>query len=661
MKQGKSGANEKVTEPEVEAEAKTEIRAESESEAPLFKDSTPDDLGLTFIDRYEILEQIGIGAMGVVYRVNDTRFACERALKILRSELVGEPDIVQRFSEEGRAAVRAAGEISHPNIVTVYDAGEYKNRPYIVMELFRGVPLDKKISNGHKMSVLEVLAIGDQLAGALGSAHTHGVVHRDIKPGNVLVAENSPLAKLTDFSVAQLKASTNSSLTRTGVVIGAPRYMPPEQALGKEVDGRSDLYGLGIMLYELLTGEKAYKSETFTALLIEISQTKLPSVRSVNKDIPPGVERIISKLVEKDPSRRFQTAEELQTAIRREIRSINANELRSKRGFPAELLGAALLSALVGVLLCLAGYVLRDRQINALEEQTAAVGMTYADILADQFSLDFARVGESAGLLYELQFKDSKETSNLDFQKIVMDNGIVLASTLEDETTFEPYEEMRTLDIKKDNASASLVLLPDGGNSMQIARKIEVGPETSRQPIGTLYVGLPTDRIESIGSLTVSFMLLIALLVASLIGFVSYYLIRRFAQPLELMRDNLRLVATGDNDIRMPGDREGLIGDAFSAFNAALGVMSATPASQAVQDPASLQDMSETALPDISSSALEDTEVSDKTIAVTLGDDPSAALESLAPLVSSDDISVDDKTQIFRLDIDDDEDDEDES
>jgi len=617
--------------------------------APLFKDTTPEGLGLTWINRYEIIEQIGLGAMGIVYRVHDSLFSCERALKILRPELVSEADIVQRFREEGKAAVRAAGEISHANIVTVYDAGEFEDRPYIVMELFRGIPLDEKLARGERMSVLEVLSLGDQLAAALGSAHTHGVVHRDIKPGNVLVSETSRLAKLTDFSVAQLKANINSSLTRTGVVIGAPRYMPPEQALGKEVDGRSDLYGLGIMLYELLTGQKAYKSETFTALLIEISQSKLPPIRSINKDIPPGVERVISKLVEKEPERRFQTAADLQTAIRREIRSINASELRSKRGLPTELLGAALLAALVGSVLCLAGYFLRNQQINALEEQTAAIGMAYADTLSDQFSLDFSRVGESAGLLYDMQFDESSSNSNLDFQRIVLDNGQVLATTFENDTVYEPLQQLRELQIDNEDATASLIVLPNGLQSMQIAKRIEIGPDSARESIGTLYVGLSTERITNIGKLTISFMLLLSLLVASLIGFVSYYLIRRFARPLELIRDNLQLVAAGDDDIRMPAGRDGLVGEAFSAFNNALSAMTILPIVESVTEPVPFQDIDDINAPDSISAELATTDINAETLAIALGGEDGPRLADVAPIINPDDVIVDDRTMVFRI------------
>jgi len=612
----------------------------------LFKDNSPDRLGLTHIDRYEVLDQIGIGAMGIVYRVHDSRFACDRALKILRSELVDEEDIVQRFREEGKAAVRAAGEISHPNIVTVYDAGEFDRRPYIVMELFRGVPLDGLVATGRSFTVLEVMHFGNQLAGALASAHNHGVVHRDIKPGNVLISEDGRLAKLTDFSVAQMTAGTNSSLTRTGVVIGAPRYMPPEQALGKVVDGRSDLYGLGIMLHELLTGEKAYQSETFTALLIEISQSKLPSVRSIKKDIPPGVDRVVSKLVEKDPDRRFQSAEELQTAIRREMRGINADAaVRSGGRIPRELLSAGLLSILTGALLVVSGYLLRNQQIQALQEQVASVGLAYSGALANQFSLDYARVGESAGLLYDAQFDNLSEDANFDFQKIVLDSGRVLASTHEDTATvYSPNAILERISLGDEAAETAIVMRSDRSKSLQVSQPIEVGPLNNRRSVGTLYVGLPLDRINAIGRLTTTFMLLLAGTIAGLIGLVSYYLVRRYARPLESLRDGLLLVADGDDDVRMPASREGLIGETFLAFNAAMNGLIAVPSSDEALIESLEQDIQnmdhptlETQLP----AGLADLDVSDETMVVSL--------EETAPIIDPDTVLVDDRTMVFRI------------
>jgi len=528
-----------------------------------------------YIDRFEVIELIGTGAMGIVYRVHDSKFSCDRALKILRKELVDDVDIVARFREEGRSAVRAGGEISHPNIVTVFDTGVFESRPFIVMELFRGVPLDAMMAK-KQFTIGHVLEIGAQLASALNSAHKHGVVHRDIKPANVLMSENGNLAKLTDFSVARVHSDKDNSLTRTGVVIGAPRYMPPEQALGKDVDGRSDLYGLGVVLYELLTGQKAYQSDTFTALLIEIAQSDPKPVRSHNKDIPPGVERVISKLLSKSPDRRYQTGAELEEALRRELANIDSAEMRAQRGIPTELMGAALLGLIVSMLMGLTGYMLRNQQVTAFNQQTAAVGSAYANSLARQISLDYARSGVDSGLLYQAQFQENIGDSNLDFQHIVLNDGRVLASTsteVMDQGYLEP-EILEMISSPEEPVIASFVKTASGVESLQIAKTIEVGAANKRRMIGTLYVGLDTERINEISKLTVKMMLLMTGLVSLLIGLVSYFLIRRFAWPLERLRDGMNSLASGDSDVRMTAIHTGLIGQTFAAFNKAAGAVS---------------------------------------------------------------------------------------
>ncbi len=525
----------------------------------------------TNIDRYQVNEVIGEGAMGIVYRVHDARFSCDRALKILREELLDDKDVLARFREEGRSAVRASGEVSHPNIVTVYDVGVFEGRPYIVMELFKGIPLDSLIEGGKTFTIEQILNIGVQLSSALASAHHHGVVHRDIKPANILLNEEHNLAKLTDFSVARVKSDVDHSLTHTGVVIGAPRYMPPEQALGQEVDGRSDLYGLGVVLYELLTGEKAYKSDNFTSLLIEIAQENPKPVRAINKSIPPGVERIISKLLSKKPERRFQDGQTLQAALKREITNLHASKLRTQRGIPTELVGAALLGLLVMALMGLTGYWLRNQQVDAFQKQTATVGASYADALSRQFSLDYARSGEDAGLLYQIQFSENAKNNNFEYQHIVLNNKKVLASTSEEMAGqyYEPPVQIRQISDLDDDTQIALVNMEDGREALQIAEPIEIGPADQKKTIGTLYVGLSTKRIDDIGRLIASLMALMSVFVSLLIALVSYFLIRRFALPLQRLRDGLNELASGDYDIRMDAVEKGLIGQTFEAFNTA--------------------------------------------------------------------------------------------
>lgn len=545
----------------------------------LFKDATNEKLGLTHIDRYEIQEQIGLGAMGIVYRVHDPVFACDRALKILRQELVGEEDTIQRFREEGRAAVRASGEIAHPSIITVYDVGDFDGCPYIVMELFRGISLDTMLQSDSELGLRRILQIGEQLANALESAHIHGVVHRDVKPGNVLLSENAAVAKLTDFSVAQMRMDENtSSLTRTGIIIGAPRYMPPEQALGKEVDGRSDLYGLGIMLYEMVTGQKAYQSETFTALLIEISQSELKPINSLNKDVPAGVVAIINKLVEKDPARRFQSAGDLRVALKREIQTLAIEEMKTERKLPFELITAGLLALLVAGTLGTAGTILRNQQIEALENQTTAIGLEYADAFAKQVSFEYARNGEdNAGLLYQTQFSQPRNDSNIEYQHIVLTDGRVLASTDADlrGNQYEISQINRTLFVEEGKPAASaLVTGLDGRSTLRVSHDIAIGPLRDRRTIGQVHVGFPTERIQAIGRLTLWVTLIATALVAFLVGLLTYSIIRYFMSPLRKMKDIMNVLSAGDHDVRAPNDKSGIIGEAYQALNGVAGALS---------------------------------------------------------------------------------------
>lgn len=557
---------------------------------PLIKDATQDGIGLTHIDRYEVQEQIGAGAMGLVYRVHDPVFACDRALKILRPELISETETIQRFRDEGRAAVKASGEISHPNIITVYDVGEFKGRPYIVMELFRGIALDVVLSTGPKLDLLKVLQIGEQLAGALDSAHKHGVVHRDIKPGNVLLSEDATIAKLTDFSVAQMQVGAGqSSLTRTGIVIGAPRYMPPEQALGQVVDGRSDLYGLGIMLYEMLTGDKAYKSETFTALLIEITQSELIPIKSVVSDVPPGVIAIVNKLVEKNPGRRFQTAGDLRQVLKREIRDYTIEQMKGDRSFPLELIGAGVLSLLVAGLLGLTGYLLKNQQVEALEQQTAAIGIEYAQTLGNQISFEYARNGqENAGLLYQTQFSIGASNDNFAYQHIVLNDGRILASTdaslsgqafdegttmrlLNKNETDSAPEATETVPVTSERAEAitdaRLVREATGSMTLQVSQPLETGPPRDRRRVGTLYVGFPVDRIQNIGRVTMTLMFIMTAMITALVALLAYMIIRYFLAPIKRLRDIMQVTADGDSSARLPAERPGVPGEAFRAFN----------------------------------------------------------------------------------------------
>ncbi|MCF8061506.1 MAG: CHASE2 domain-containing protein [Deltaproteobacteria bacterium] len=272
----------------------------------------PGDIGATLSDtgtrptlgRYEVTGELGRGAMGVVYKGEDPKIRRTVAIKTVRisdfdDEMVDE--MKERFFREAESA----GLLTHPHIVTIYDAGEEHDLAYIAMEFLEGEDLESIIKQGKPLPTAQVLSIVAQVADALGYAHEKGIVHRDIKPANIMRLQSAGTVKVTDFGIARI---TSSSKTKTGVVLGTPSYMSPEQVAGKKVDGRSDIFSLGVVLFEMLTGRKPFRGDDMTSLMYQIAREPHPSSRSINPRIPPVVEKIIDKALEKDVDRRYQRA-----------------------------------------------------------------------------------------------------------------------------------------------------------------------------------------------------------------------------------------------------------------------------------------------------------------------------------------------------------------
>lgn len=212
-----------------------------------------DDMLNKKIGRYEIQEVLGEGAMAVVYRAYDPEINRSLACKILKAEHCVDDEYTSRFLREGKAA----GALSHASIVTIYDVGEIDGRPYIMMELVDGANLGEVLLERKKFSVIETITIALQLAKALDYAHAANIIHRDIKPDNIILLQNNETVKVADFGIARMNESEEVQKTQVGAVLGTPRYMSPEQALGEKVDNRSDLFSVGTIMYEMLTGKKS--------------------------------------------------------------------------------------------------------------------------------------------------------------------------------------------------------------------------------------------------------------------------------------------------------------------------------------------------------------------------------------------------------------------
>ncbi|MDA8262421.1 MAG: Stk1 family PASTA domain-containing Ser/Thr kinase, partial [Actinomycetota bacterium] len=281
--------------------------------------------------RYEIVDKIARGGMADVYRAHDLLLDRPVALKVLFPELSTSEAFVERFRREATAAAN----LSHPNIVSVYDWGREESTYFIVMELIDGETLSSLIRRRGQLEFDYAAAIAADVASALNYAHRHGVIHRDVKPGNVLIAEDGHV-KVTDFGIARAQTS-NEDLTQTGSVMGTATYISPEQAEGRQLDGRSDLYSLGVVLYEMIAGQPPFTGDSTVSVALKQVKEQAPRLSTLRADVPKPLEDIVAMAMRKDPEARYATAQDFRADLLRFIqrRPVEASREGAGVGGPA--------------------------------------------------------------------------------------------------------------------------------------------------------------------------------------------------------------------------------------------------------------------------------------------------------------------------------------
>src|SRR5882672_8217492 len=322
------------------------------------------------LGRYLIQSELGRGAMGVVYKATDS--VLERTVAVKTVNMALERDGADKYEARFLQEARAGGSLNHPNIVTVYDVGKAGEVAYMAMEFIEGEELRTLMREGHPLPVARAVSIAAQVAEGLAYAHQHGVVHRDIKPANIMVVPSGP-AKITDFGIARRRAT--SELTQTGMLLGSPKYMSPEQVIGKRADHRSDLFSLGVILYEMLAGATPFNGDNVTALMYQIVNFVPPAPSAVNSGVPELLNYIVAKMLAKALEERYQSALDLSRDLRECERQLSAPATATLPPRPAAALASGTQPELLNTdakTVVLAQTVNRTRQADNAPEEVPA-------------------------------------------------------------------------------------------------------------------------------------------------------------------------------------------------------------------------------------------------------------------------------------------------
>ncbi|HEX8419483.1 MAG TPA: protein kinase [Sphingomonas sp.] len=526
---------------------------------------------MTMLGRYRIEGRLGEGAMADVFRAHDPGIGRTVAIKVLKPEYGRNVELGERFLREARAA----GALNHPNIATIYDVGEADGVAYIAMELVEGQPLDQLIQSQGRLPYERVLTIGQQLASALDYAHRAGIVHRDVKPSNILLTADGRTAKLLDFGVARIgdldPAGSDQQLAQTqaGQMIGTPRYMSPEQALGIAVDRRSDLFSLGVVLYEMITGKVAFPGVGLATLAIQIAQERVEPIDRSASDCPPGLRFIIDKLLAKKPDQRFADGDALLKALTRELAATIEAPVQ-RRGLSLRVKLPLMLVTLTATALAASVTMMLARERLTLEHMAIVSGSSIAAFVTGNSAVLAA---DNAGLVPADQDWTSLQAFVTTAARdqgirdlVVADTGGIVRAASDPRLIGKPYRATSgEAPLDRDAGGVTAAVDRGKGPGLRFVRPIRyAGAE-----FGKVDLVIRRTALDAAIANARLLLILLSLVVMGVVMVVGYLSGAMVARPLARLRLALDEAAQSDFALRISHRRRDEFGGVFDAFNRA--------------------------------------------------------------------------------------------
>lgn len=510
------------------------------------------------VGRYLVQSRLGRGGMATVYRAHDPTIGRDVAIKFLHASLAEDEDCKTRFLREARAA----GGLSHPNIVVVHDVGEIEGRPYMAMELIDGKPLDEVVERTEVLPLRDAVVMGVQLARALGYAHERGIVHRDIKPGNIMVLKDRKSVKVTDFGIAHIDEGAQQR-TQVGALLGTPQYMSPEQARGDKVDGRSDLFSAGIVLYQMVTGSRPFRGDNPVATITKIVNDPHPPVTQGRPEAPASLRRVIDRCLAKNPAQRYQSGNELAEALLKVLAELDeaAREKNRARIIPLRVKWAVAMATVVALVMGLTATVITQRQYAALMGQATDYGASLARFIARQNAA--AALNEEWEIV-DVAVQDMMKTGSFERIVVIDPAGTVRAST-QPALVGQPYSPAGREPLGQFAGGAAAVRYQAGGQSVLGFE----APITFRdKTVGRIALGVPEAPLTRVAQLSITLMVVLALVTVLAVAVAMYFLGDRFAKPIRLLSESLGEIGKGHFNHRIAEKRKDEFGQLYADFDA---------------------------------------------------------------------------------------------